>query len=71
MVSTALPLSAMLFGIRCVTPSPIQVSSPVMLVAWVVIVPFAWPHGAAEIAVTVTAADPLFVGSATLVAMIV
>jgi hypothetical protein len=71
MVSTALPLSAMLFGIRCVTPSPIQVSSVVTLVACVVIVPFAWPHVAAETAVTVTAADPLFVGSAALIAVIV
>src|SRR5512133_3609775 len=69
MVTTALLPTVIAFGMRCVTPSPAQVSSAVMLAACVTVVPFAVPQMVA--AVTVTTAEPLFVASAALVALMV
>jgi hypothetical protein len=69
-VTVALPVIEMLFGTRCVTPLPAQVSLAATLAGWLTTVPLGCPHATAG-AVTVTVAVPLLLGSAVLVAVMV
>jgi hypothetical protein len=71
MVTTALFATLILFGTRCVTPSPAHVSSAVILAECVTVVVFVVVPHAKTAAVTVTTTDPLFVASAVLVAVMV
>jgi hypothetical protein len=67
----ALPVIERLEGMRCVTPFPSHVSFAVMVAERVTIVPLGVPQGEGGAAVTVTVAEPLFVASSVLVAVIV